>query len=330
MTLANTSNAILVLPRGELYFDRFAAGTLVGEGEMYLGNTPGFSLSRSFEETKRYRSYGGQVLERDAIVTQDRHTGEIETDNISVDNMGLWFGGAVTKPPQISIGMYSETFTVNRGRFFQIGLTIIPFVGIRHLYHVGIVVRKGATVVPEAGNYSIDLERARIFVEASAPNIANGDSITIDFEWRESEPTQVVPSGKEVVGALRFISTNPFGPEISYYFPSVRLKAKGDIELKRDDFLSLNFDIDVRRKTPAAEFFYVTQHAAAGLTRDENAIISDGGISLTRFPFFEDVLDETTNHGLFWATLGATETAFPAVESDFDAIINQAFGSSLS
>ena len=294
MTLANTGNAILVVPRGEVYFDRFADETLVGEGELYLGNTPGFTIERTFEETKRYSSYGGQIVERDAIVTQEKNVADIETDNISMDNISLWFGGTVSDAGQAAVGLVTESFQIRRGRWYQLGSTINT-AGVRYVEPDITFSVDSGPITNVAANLIVNRGDGRIFVLEDAADLIDGQELTVEFQWRAAEGSFVIPSGQEVVGALRFIATNQIGPKISYLFPYVRLKPKGSIDLKVDNFLALEFDVDIRKKFGTSEFFYVTAIGDATYNAEELYIINVGLLTLEAFMTYEDLFNSIIN-----------------------------------
>lgn len=304
MTLANTANAILVIPRGELYFDRFAAGTLVGEGELYLGNTPGFKVSRSFDETKRYTSYGGQVIERDAIVTQEKNTASIETDNISMENVALWFGGTVSDAGQAAVGLITETLNVRRGRWYQLGSSV-NLAGVQYVEPGVEFSIDGNPISDVAANFTLNRPAGRFYVNDNAPDVIDGQDLDVTFEWREATGSFVIPSGKEVVGALRFISNNPVGPQLNYLFPYVRLSPSADVDMKSDDFLSLEFKVDIRKKFGTADFFYVTQVGEATYNADELYIINNAFVTLDEFVFYESIFNTVINTSMPAGNYGA-------------------------
>jgi hypothetical protein len=294
VTLANTANAILVIPSGEVYFDRFVDETLVGEGELYLGNTPGFKVSRTFEETKRYSSYAGQVIERDAIVTQEKNSADIETDNISMDNISLWFGGTVSDAGQAAVGLVSESFQVRRGRWYQLGSSINT-AGVRYV-EPGVSFSVDSNPITNInGNFVVNRSSGRIFVLNDAVDVIDGQELTVTFQWRAAEGSFVIPSGQEVVGALRFIATNEIGPKISYLFPYVRLRPKSDIDLKAETFMSLQFDVDIRKKFGTSDFVYVTAIGDPTYNADELSIINIGLVTLEDFVTYEDLFDSIMN-----------------------------------
>jgi hypothetical protein len=258
VTTANTANAILVIGRGELYFDRFPAGSLTGEGELYLGNTPGFSLERTIEKTKRSRSMGGQVVEIGGIVTEDKHEGTIDTDNVSAQNLALWMGSEAITTGQGSAAGVSETFTVKRGRWRQLGASVHP-AGVINVLATPTFM-KGATPVTVSGNITLDLENGRFLFNEDAAALNDGDTVTVTFSYGAAADVKINSAAKEIVGALRYVSTNPVGPRISYYFPYVTLSPRQEIDWKADDFVSMSFEMEARKRDALTETVYIRQH----------------------------------------------------------------------
>lgn len=291
--MTTTSNATLIIGRGELYFDRFAVGTLKGEGELYLGNTPGFTVSRTVEEVERFTSYGGQQIQIDSLITREVHSADITTDNISMDNLALWFGSEPDTTGQEAIGTISETITVRKGRWYQLGTTVEPF-GVRHV-EPDLAFTLAGTRIEKETNFLIDRVEGRFYVLDEAPDLDDGDTLSASFQWRQSFSVDIVDSGKEVVGSIRYISKNPIGPSISYFFPYVRLKAASQIDFKADDWQDFSFDVDIRKLNAVTNFVYVKRVAGPQLTDDEQAIINLGPMSLDEFPYWEDQLDQIIN-----------------------------------
>lgn len=291
--MTTTSNATLVIGRGELYFDRFATGTLKGEGEVYFGNTPGFTVSRTVEEVERFTSYGGQQIKTGSLITREVHTADITTDNLSMENVALWFGSEPDATGQIAIGMFNETIKVRKGRWYQLGTTIEPF-GVRHV-EPDIEFTIDGVPVEKLTNFLIDRVEGRFYVLDEAPDVDNADNLSVTFQWRTSASVDAVESAKEVVGALRYISKNPVGPSTSYFFPYVRITPASEIDFKTDTWQKFSFEVEIRKLNAATNFLYVKQTAGPLLTQDEQAIVDLGPISLDEFPFYEDLLDQIIN-----------------------------------
>lgn len=304
--MTTTSNATLVIGRGELYFDRFAAGTLKGEGELYLGNTPGFTVSRTVEEVERFTSYGGQQIQIDSLVTREVHTADITTDNVSMDNLALWFGSEPDKTGQVAISFITENIQVKKGRWYQLGTTVEPF-GVRHVEPDIVFTRNGSALNVPA-NLILDRVEGRFYVMDEAVNIVDGDTLGVTFQWRQSFSVDIIDNGAEVVGSLRYISKNPIGPAVSYFFPYVRLKPASQIDFKTDDWQNFSFDVDIRKLNAVTNFVYVKQLAGPQLTEDEKAIIELGPMSLDEFPYWEDQLDQIINVSMPAADYGQVIT----------------------
>lgn len=304
--MTTTSNASLVLSKGELYFDRFTPGTLKGEGELYLGNTPGFTLSRDVEEVKRFTSYGGQQIQIGSLITREAHTADITTDNVSMENLALWFGGESDDTGQDARSDVTEALVVRRGRWFQLGLSFDQM-GVRHI-EPDITFKLGNAIIDRATNFILDRVEGRFFVLDDAPDVPNGTTLTVNFECRQSSSVTLQNKPVEVVGSLRFISKNPVGTQKTYFFPYVRIAPAGDIDFKADDWQSFSFDLEVRRLNPLTQFVYIRENAGPQMTEEELAIINVGGMSLDDFPHWEDQLDTIINTSLPAADYGQAIT----------------------
>lgn len=95
----------LVLGRGKLFFTPYApgasvavAGTSGAQSPLrgYFGNTPELTMAVANTKLDHYSSEGGlKVMDR-TILLQTDATLTFSTDNISVPNLMLWFGGKAT------------------------------------------------------------------------------------------------------------------------------------------------------------------------------------------------------------------------------------------
>lgn len=284
----------LVLGRGEVYFEPFASGTRVGDGERYVGNTSTFQLSRTIERVERFTSYRGQKVEREGAVVAERHAVQFITDNIDIENVAAWLGEGSSNY-FFSQGQVSENIIVRRNRFYQLGKSRQVF-GIRAIE--SLVVKIGATVVSSIGNYEFDSALGRLFVHRDANDIPDGTTLTLEYEWRGAERELATSKASEIYGALRFIATNIAGPQRNYYFPMVRMTPRGQIDLKGDEWQQMPFDVSVMRLTPAIEQIYSDATVSiGGLLDDEDllAIIELGGVSLDAFPPLEEQLNLIIN-----------------------------------
>lgn len=283
----------LIVGRGRLYFGRFRPGTTESEGEMYLGNTPGFSIGRSVEEIQRFTSYGGQQIQLESEIVRETNAANLVFDSMSTENIALWFGGEQDETGQRPIGTITETFVVKHDRSYQLGTSIEPF-GVNYIEPDFVIVNGGSTI-PADGNIEMDRALARFTIVSNPEDILDGDTLEITFQWRGADSITVTTAPKPVIGQLRFIAANPVGQQIDYFFPYVNLKPQGSFDVKSDQWQQMQLTADIRKLNPMSEFIYVLRRGSSNVTSDEEAIVEVGLISLEEFPFWEDELDIIVN-----------------------------------
>lgn len=252
-----------VLGKGKVFFDRYAnavtmSATTQGEGERYFGNSPEFSTSASSESLDHFSSEGGLKTKDDSAQLSLDRTGKVVVDNINEENVALYFLGAASVIAQTAqVGLTTLVVGAKRGRFYQIGVSESNPAGLRNVSNV--VVKKGVawgTTVSAAGNYQVDTELGRIYIEAAAPDI-NAADIQITFDTAASSRSQVVSSSNPIYGALRFVADNPKGINRDYYFPYVKLAPDGDYALKGEEWQQIGFTFEILKKADNIEGAYI-------------------------------------------------------------------------
>lgn len=259
-----------VLGKGKVFFDRFANGVTVtantqGEGERYFGNTPEFSTSSSAEALDHYSSEGGLKTKDDSVQLSLDRTGKMTCDNMSGENVALNFLGTASTVVQTSLTAQTSTFLgAKRGRFYQLGASGSNPAGFRKVTNV--VVKKGsptyATTVTLAGNYQVDLDLGRIYIEAAATDIPDLTDLQVTFDVAASTREQIISGSNPIYGALRFVSDNPKGANRDYYFPYVKLTPDGDYALKGEDWMTIGFNFEILKKADNVESSYIDGRAA--------------------------------------------------------------------
>lgn len=86
----------LVLGRGKLFFTPYAPGATTGGVKGYFGNTPTLTMTQAITKLDHYSSEGGLKVKDRSIILQTDITLAFDTDEISLGNLLLWFGGAAT------------------------------------------------------------------------------------------------------------------------------------------------------------------------------------------------------------------------------------------
>lgn len=255
-----------VVGKGRLYFELFPTGTKSGNGELYFGNTPELSTTADSETLDHYDADAGLNVKDESITIENNVTGAFVTDNISPENVALFFSGDLTSATVAAATALEEEFVAKRGRFIQLGTSEATPSGVRKV--VNVVVAKltpapdpedppVSTPITPAGNLDIDLELGRVFIEPDAPDLADDDEIKITYDIEASTREVIVGKGTEIRGALRFISNNPVGTQKDYYWPYVKLTPNGDFALKGDEWQQIPFSFEVLKKDDQTERVYV-------------------------------------------------------------------------
>lgn len=244
-----------VVGKGQVFFDRFNVGSKTPTGELYLGNTPELSTSQDQSTLDHYDADSGLNVKDESVTTEQNVTGSLVTDNISPENIALWFGADKDNLTVASATGVTENFAAKRGHYIQLGTTEDTPSGARNVDNV--LVKIGATTVAPSANYDVDLELGRIYIEPDAPGIVDGAALIVTYDIEASVRNVLVAKGTEVRGSLRFISKNPVGSQRDYFWPYVKLTANGDFALKGDEWQQIPFSFEVLKKDAVTERVYI-------------------------------------------------------------------------
>lgn len=263
------------LGRGKLFFDRFtpaqvSAGITAatrGEGERYFGNTPEFNMTSSEETLDHFDSDQGVRTKDDSVSLQLDRTGSFTTDNISVENLALYFlaDGVSTVSQSVATDATYLITAAKHGAFYQIGATEANPPGVRGIS--GVAVGKGvgfSTSVAASGNWEIDEALGRIYIIPGSTDIPDGTDIQVTYDASAGTRQRVISKSTSIYGALRFVADNPKGVNRDYLFPYVKLAPDGDYNLKGDDWQSMSFSFEALKKGTNIEALYIDgRHVAS-------------------------------------------------------------------
>jgi hypothetical protein len=282
----------IVLGRGEVYFDRFAPGTLVGEGERYIGNSTEVSFTRQIEKVETWRSERGIKFKGRALPIREGIAGTFTTDNIDTDNVLAWFGdtSATLVTANAIVEAVEETLIVTRNRHYQLGKSKSP-AGVRYTRDVKFFVDD--VEVDLSAHVEVYEDKGRVHFLQSFPYAANTE-VVVQFNQRQANSYLVASQIREFEGALRFVADNIAGENRDYYLPYVVLRADGALSLKGDEWQSMEFQFEAKQMNSAMPQIYILGTGEPGYDSDEEALYLEG-IGLVDFPFYEDMLDITVN-----------------------------------
>lgn len=265
-TCTNDQNN-LVLGRGRLRFDQLIDNKY--QGELYLGNTPELTLTQDVTTLDHFSSdYGVKEMD-DQMVLQNTRSGSFITDNISMANTALFFGGKVDTRLRTQATDVKEVLNggnkVSRGRFYQLGVSTDDPQGLGaivassfQIYYAAAGVSisvgdgdlssiSGLTALPGA-NFELDAVSGELYIEPDAPNLVSDNKLYVQYNRYAQSQDMIISSDDQIRGALRFLSDNPKGMQKNYYFPQVTLTPNGDYALKGDDWQQLPFNFAVLRR----------------------------------------------------------------------------------
>lgn len=208
-----------VVGRGRLFFGQFKPNTREPRGQLYFGNTPALSLAQSEDTLDHYSSEGGVRVKDASVSLQNDSSGSFQCDNISLENLALWFRGF--QSTNIEAGSASATGTLTfstavpvDGDTVTINGQAITFVDADP---VGMQVLIAATIGAQAtalANFINDLtatlgvtatvNAAEVTVTANAPG-EGGNAITLASDF--DTPANMTLSGATLAGGTSTTET---------------------------------------------------------------------------------------------------------------------------
>jgi hypothetical protein len=238
------------LGRGRVYFAPFVAGTETPTGRRYLGNTPEFNISVETETLDHYNSDEG-VREVDlSVPVQTDRTATLMTDNVSKENLALFFLGSTSALSQASgSNIASDYDNAQQGLTYQLGKSATNPTGDRNVTTVVVRNDAGSPVTYVLNtDYTLDAARGQITV-VEGGGIANGTNLRITHSRPVATRDRIISGNSAIYGELYYQARNPAGQQIDYVFPKVRISPSGDFALKAEsDFQSFSFSVTILKK----------------------------------------------------------------------------------
>jgi hypothetical protein len=255
-------NPNYVVGRGKLFFTAFLPGTKTAAGgSRYLGNSPELSLSQDEETLDHYNSDYGTKIKDASVSLQNDQSGSFSLDDISAENLAMWFRGAVERSA-IAGGAVTDYAigATDLGTYVQLGVTPGNPIGARNVSAVVIRnVTKANAVVVEAGNYEIDAVTGRVYILDDAADVDSGDILEADFTAAAGTEEIVVAQGTTIEGRLEFLAANAAGENRDYIWPYVQVSPDGDFSLKGDDWQTMNFNLEILKLNDSTERQYIVK-----------------------------------------------------------------------
>lgn len=227
------------------------------KGFRYLGSSTEMNLTQENEILEHKSSECGFNTTDEEIITSSSLTGALTVDNISSENLAMFFAGAVTDVVQTAETGKSEVFKVYPELGYQLGTTKDNPNGVFAVANVKVEVFADETAA-KAGtaptatlvkDSEFEINEAMGYLTIgdiqSTKNIkTEGSWVKVTYDLTAKSRQVVISKGTSIVGALRFKGCNAKGENRTYFLPKVRLKANGDFALKGgEEFTTMAFDI---------------------------------------------------------------------------------------
>lgn len=238
------------LGKGRVYFDQ-------GDGERYFGNTTEFNINIASENLDHFDSDEGIRTKDDSVVLEITRGGTLVSDNISDENLALFFLGNVTTVTQTATPVTAETLTTTakKGYYYQLGKTTANPQGVRGVTAVTITKSPSTPLVLNT-DYTLDTASGRIQILETGSIVTDGDTILAAYTPVANSRSRVVTSNSaSLTGSLRFEGRNPKGKQRDIYIPNVTLRPDGDFALKGDDWQTLGFSVEIGQNANQAAIY---------------------------------------------------------------------------
>lgn len=241
------------LGKGKFYFRRFVPGTQTPEegGFRRLGNVPEATVSRALEKLEHTSSEGGINVKDAAVDTANDQSLAFTTDNVSLDNLALWFMSSVSEIVEAGGAVTDEALgDFNAGGFAQLGEDPLTPQGVRNVSLVtitGKVAAAASAALVLGTHYTVDLKRG--LVEFLVDDLTE---VTADYTVAAATRRVVLDGNSTIEGELKFFADNPKGANKDTHWPYVQLSPDGDYALIGTDWQTVGFAVSVMQRADGA------------------------------------------------------------------------------
>lgn len=261
------------LGRGEIHFGKFTPGTVIPQGELYLGNTPEVNFTIETENLDHFSSDRGIREKDESVALETTRAGSLTCDNIDPANLAYFFFGEDDTFSVVAGTVDDELIEdVRLGATYQLGTSpSVPQGQINLTFYTADTVGNRVVVTDptavttylEDVDYTIDLALGRItFLEGGT--LIDGDDVEVDYKTTTQSIVRVVSGSTPIEGSMRFIAKNPKGRQFDYFMPWVKLTPNGDFALKGEEWQTIPFNLEILKKT-GLEAFYIYERTV-GIT----------------------------------------------------------------
>jgi hypothetical protein len=207
----------------------------------YLGQTPGFEITMTPERIDLKSSDGPSRETIASVVIENEATGTMACNNVSQENLALFFIGSNETINQASGALSVQIANIKQGFSYFLGEGLTDLNSKRFVTSVAI---SGAVA---GTDYDIDEALGLISFKRGSTAIAEGSTKTVTGSITAKDWTRTKSSDKgEVRCRLKFVADNANGENRLLILPLVSLAPSGAYQPQSEDaFVSLDFDFTI-------------------------------------------------------------------------------------
>ena len=262
MAITRGATKNYVLANGRIEFQQFPVENGVeqkskAKGFRYLGSSTELNLTQENETLEHKSTECGFNVTDEEIITSSSLTGAFTLDNISTENLALFFAGETTNQVQTKETGKSEVIKLyptlgyrlgvdgnNPNGVFDATITKIETFATEAAAKSG--TGSVATLVADV-DYEFAPEMAYLMIgdrETTKKVTVDGTWAVVTYDLKDSKRDVVITQNQSIVGSLLFRGCNAKGENRQYFLPKVRLSANGDFALKGgEEWSTLGFNI---------------------------------------------------------------------------------------
>lgn len=227
----------IVIGAGEVFLDLLDADGN-RQGERYVGDSVGMSLSATEERAQVFSGDGPTARKLIDAVTQRDFAGTVTLHDSSKENLALLLQGENPADEADSATAVTDEVVagVKQGRWYQLGVSATKRMGYLSIASAGFAAtdsESSPTTFTAGDDYRIDADNARIYIVPGG-SINDGTDLKVDYTpvAATHERAQTKSPPEQVLAAVRYIEHPASGRGRNVYIRRCSVGVAGEVQLK--------------------------------------------------------------------------------------------------
>lgn len=274
MAITRGATKNYVLANGRIEFNLFPVENGVeqkakAKGFRYLGASTELNLTQENETLEHKSTECGFNVTDEEIITSSSLTGSFTLDNISTENLALFFAGEVSNQVQFQSEDRKEVIKLYPSLGYRLGVDVYNPNGVFDATVTKIELfadeKSAKSGTSPTGTLVIDIdyefesETAYLMIgdrDTTQKVAVDGTWAVVSYDLKDSKRDVVISKNQSIVGSLLFRGCNAKGENRQYFLPKVRLSANGDFALKGgEEWSTLGFNLTALQEDGSAMLY---------------------------------------------------------------------------